>query len=128
MAQERSGRGGWLAPSSQRPSGLRSVGADPWRPRSAMDRGFLSGRGGLSRSAFAAHFTRLVGEAPLRYVTCWRMQLAQGWLRGSTLGLGDIAERLGYQSEDAFKRAFRREVGSAPGSYLRATGADVLVT
>lgn len=88
----------------------------------------LAAEVGLSRSAFAAHFTRLVGETPLRYVTGWRMQLAQGWLRGSAMSLGDMAERLGYQSEDAFKRAFRREVGSAPGSFRRVARDRSLAT
>jgi AraC-like DNA-binding protein len=74
---------------------------------------------GLSRSAFAAHFTRLVGEPPLKYVTGWRMQLARNWLRGSNAGISEIVERLGYSSEDAFKRTFRREVGTPPGTYRR---------
>ena len=88
----------------------------------------LAAEVGLSRSAFAAQFTRIVGEAPLRYVTGWRMRLARSWLRGTALSLGDMAERLGYQSEDAFKRAFRREVGSAPGSYRRVARAESLAT
>ena len=88
----------------------------------------LAAEVGLSRSAFAAQFTRIVGEAPLRYVTGWRMQLARSWLRGTALSLGDMAERLWYQSEDAFKRAFRREVGSAPGSYRRVARAESLAT
>ena len=82
---------------------------------------------GLSRSAFAAHFTRLVGEPPLKYVTSWRMQLARNWLRGSNMGLSEIVERLGYSSEDAFKRAFRREVGTPPGTYRREDKAGQLV-
>ena len=82
---------------------------------------------GLSRSAFAAHFTRLVGEPPLKYVTSWRMQLARNWLRGSSMGLSEIVERLGYSSEDAFKRAFRREVGIPPGTYRRQDNAGQLV-
>jgi AraC-like DNA-binding protein len=74
---------------------------------------------GLSRSAFAAHFTRLVGEPPLKYITSWRMQLARNWLRGTNMGLSEIVDRLGYSSEDAFKRAFKREVGIPPGTYRR---------
>lgn len=74
---------------------------------------------GLSRSAFAGHFTRLVGQPPLRYLTSWRMQLARNWLRGTSMGLWEVADRLGYSSEDAFKRAFKREVGEPPWSYRR---------
>lgn len=79
----------------------------------------LAAEVGLSRSAFAAHFTALVGQSPVQYVTDWRMQLARNWLRGTDMTLGDVGERLGYASEDAFKRAFRREVGVAPGSYRK---------
>lgn len=79
---------------------------------------------GLSRSAFAAQFTRLIGEPPLRYITIWRMQLARNWLRGTDMSLSQIAERLGYSSEDAFKRAFKREVGEAPGGYRRQARSD----
>jgi len=55
------------------------------------------------------------------------MQLARSWLRTSNIGLAEIAERLGYSSEDTFKRAFKREVGSAPGSFRRIARADSLV-
>ena len=81
---------------------------------------------GLSRSAFAAHFTRLVEAPPLTYLTGWRMQLARNWLRGSNIGLSEMVERLGYSSEDAFKRAFRREVGMPPGAYRREDTAPQL--
>jgi len=86
----------------------------------------LAAEVGLSRSAFAAHFTTLMGVAPLRYITCWRMQLASNWLRANGLGIREIAERLGYASEDAFNRAFRREVGVAPGAYRRQSQAGQL--
>jgi len=55
----------------------------------------LAAQVGFSRSAFAAHFTRLVGTPPLRYVTSWRMQLARSWLRTSNMSVAEIAERLG---------------------------------
>ncbi len=87
----------------------------------------IAGEVGLSRSAFAAHFTRFVGEPPLRYITRWRMQLAQNRLYGTTTAVGDIADQLGYSSEDAFKRAFKREVGLPPGAYRKGVGVDQLV-
>lgn len=83
---------------------------------------------GLSRSAFAAHFTRFVGEPPVKYLTRWRMQLAQNWLHGTTTAVGDIADQLGYASEDAFKRAFKREVGLPPGAYRRNSVESQLVS
>jgi AraC-like DNA-binding protein len=54
----------------------------------------------------------------------WRMQLAQTWLRDHETGLGEVAARLGYQSEAAFSRAFKRVVGVSPGAARRATPAD----
>jgi AraC-like DNA-binding protein len=74
----------------------------------------------MSRSAFAARFTALVGESPMRYIARWRMQTAVTWLQEEDLTLSELAARLGYQSEAAFSRAFKRVMGRAPGS-VRAT-------
>ena len=70
----------------------------------------------MSRSSFAARFSELVGEAPMRYVTRWRMHLAVDLLTEEGLTVAAVAERLGYTSEASFARAFKREVGRAPGS------------
>jgi AraC-like DNA-binding protein len=86
----------------------------------------LAARVAMSRSAFASRFARLVGEPPLAYVTRWRMQKAAGLLRQSSATLADIAERVGYDSEAAFSKAFKRTVGSAPGAYRRAAKATVI--
>jgi AraC family transcriptional regulator, alkane utilization regulator len=86
----------------------------------------LAARVAMSRSAFASRFARLVGEPPLAYVTRWRMQKAAGLLRQSSATLADIAERVGYDSEAAFSKAFKRAVGSAPGAYRRAAKATVI--
>ncbi len=77
----------------------------------------------MSRSAFAARFTALVGEPPMRYVARWRMQVAQTWLEEGA-ALGELAYRLGYQSEAAFSRAFKRFMGVPPGAVRR--GDDVV--
>ncbi len=74
---------------------------------------------GMSRSSFAAKFSELVGDPPLQYLTRWRMQLASSWLLDSDLNLSEIAERIGYQSEDPFKRAFKKHTGTPPGAYRR---------
>jgi AraC-like DNA-binding protein len=79
----------------------------------------LASEAALSRSAFAARFTALVGEPPLRYVTRWRMHTATRLLRNERLGMGEVAQRVGYDSEVAFSKAFKREVGIAPGAYRR---------
>jgi len=86
----------------------------------------LAARVAMSRSAFASRFARLVGEPPLAYVTRWRMQKAAGLLRQSSATLADIAERVGYDSEAAFSKAFKRTVGSAPGAYRRAAKATII--
>jgi AraC-like DNA-binding protein len=71
---------------------------------------------GMSRSGFSARFTALVGEPALQYLTTLRMQLAHRELRETNDTLARIAERVGYQSEPAFNRAFKRVVGMPPGA------------
>lgn len=70
----------------------------------------------MSRSSFAARFAELVGEAPMQYVSRWRMHLAVDLLDGDGLTVAATAERLGYASEASFSRAFKRIVGHAPGA------------
>jgi AraC-like DNA-binding protein len=74
---------------------------------------------GLSRSGFAARFSGLVGEAPLEYLSRWRMTRAAELLRESDLPIPQIAEQAGYASEAAFNRAFKRHEGTAPARYRR---------
>jgi AraC-like DNA-binding protein len=69
----------------------------------------------MSRSAFAARFTELAGETPMHYVTRWRMQVAMSALKDGGLTVGEMAHQLGYQSEAAFSRAFKRFTGMSPG-------------
>jgi AraC-like DNA-binding protein len=84
----------------------------------------LAARVAMSRSAFAARFTRLVGEPPLHYVARWRMQKACSLLREGRATIGAVAEAVGYESEAAFSKAFKRAVGTAPGAYRRAKRAS----
>lgn len=79
----------------------------------------LARRACLSRSVFAARFTERMGEPPLQYLTRWRIHLAVGLLQDSDRTLAEIAERVGYASEAAFSKAFKRWTGSAPGTYRR---------
>lgn len=69
----------------------------------------------MSRSAFAARFTELVGQPAMSYLTQWRMQLAHNLRRETTLSIAAIAEQVGYTSEAAFSRAFKRVYGVSPG-------------
>ena len=73
----------------------------------------------MSRSAFAARFTELVGEPAMHYVARWRMHLALTWLNEDRVTLAELANRLGYQSEAAFSRAFKRFNGISPGAVRR---------
>ena len=77
----------------------------------------------LSRSLLAERFAHFVGIPPIQYLTQWRMQLAASLLRSTNLNLAEIAGRVGYGSEAALSRAFKRWVGVAPAPYRR--GADL---
>ena len=78
----------------------------------------------MSRSAFAARFTELVGEPVMQYVTRWRMQLALSALRDEGATVGELASQLGYRSEAAFARAFKRVIGVPPGTVRRRPGGE----
>jgi AraC-like DNA-binding protein len=89
-----------------------SVGA-PWTVES------LSEAAGVSRSAFAVRFKDLLGQTPLEYVTEWRMQKAMKLLEQRDRKLVDVARSVGYESDAAFSKAFKRIVGASPGEYLK---------
>ncbi|HTN52635.1 MAG TPA: AraC family transcriptional regulator [Anaeromyxobacter sp.] len=92
---------------------LHARPADPW----TLDR--LAREVGLSRSALAERFTRLVGEPPMHYLTRWRMQLAS--LQLSTgASVQAVAGEVGYASEAAFSRAFKKVVGAPPATWAEA--------
>jgi AraC-like DNA-binding protein len=79
----------------------------------------LARASGLSRATFARRFTDAVGQAPMAYLTWWRMGVAKQLLCESDLPLSVIASRTGYNSEFAFSKAFKREVGCSPGVFRR---------
>lgn len=95
---------------------LSAFHADPAGPWSLES---LARAAGLSRSAFAARFTDRMGETPMGYLTAWRMDLAARLVRERALPLSRVAERVGYRSEAAFNRAFRRAHGLTPGAFAR---------
>ncbi|GAA1439534.1 AraC family transcriptional regulator [Leifsonia poae] len=72
-----------------------------------------------SRSVFAGRFRELVGESPTRYLTALRMEQAERLLRSERLTIGEAAQRLGYGSDAAFSRAFRRHAGESPATWRR---------
>jgi AraC-like DNA-binding protein len=72
---------------------------------------------GISRSALVERFTRYVSEPPMTYLSRWRLQLAARSLEKTSRGVAEIAADVGYESEAAFNRAFKREFGQPPGRY-----------
>lgn len=109
---------GWLAglrcPQVSR--ALSLLHARPAYPWTLED---LAAQTGMSRTSLTERFQRLLGEPPLRYLTRWRLALAARQLRETQESLGRIAERVGYDSEAAFNRAFKREFGAPPASWRR---------
>ncbi|GIE99908.1 AraC family transcriptional regulator [Paractinoplanes rishiriensis] len=96
---------------------LEAIHADPGRAWTVAG---LASTAGLSRAAFAARFTRQVGEPVMRYVLTLRMQRAKALLRDGHTTVAAVAGRLGYRSDVAFAAAFKRETGSSPGAYRRS--------
>ena len=74
---------------------------------------------GLSRSALVERFTRYLSEPPMTYLTRWRLQLAARTLMRTSKGVAEVASEVGYESEAAFNRAFKREFGTPPARYRR---------
>ncbi len=107
---------GWLA-GTRDPIVGKSLGllhsrvAHPWTIASLAD------EVGISRSALVERFTRYLAEPPMTYLTRWRLQLAARSLEKTSRGVAEIAADIGYESEAAFNRAFKREFGKPPGRY-----------
>jgi AraC-like DNA-binding protein len=87
------------------------------RPAHAWTLGELAKQSGLSRSMLAERFLHIVGVPPIQYLAKWRIQLAASLLRASKCSVAEVAERVGYGSEAALSRAFKRCVGLAPARY-----------
>ncbi|MCB9602609.1 MAG: AraC family transcriptional regulator [Sandaracinus sp.] len=109
---------GWLA--ALRDRGIRTaLELVHERPAEAWTVEALAKHAAMSRSAFAARFTELLGEAPAQYLTRWRVQLAAQRLRQTDEAIAQVASSVGYASEAAFGRAFKRELGVSPAKYRR---------
>jgi len=113
------GQTGWLAglgdPAVSR--ALALIHADVARTWSVEE---LGREVGISRSGLAERFTRLIGMAPMHYLADWRLQVAGQKLRDTSDPLVRIAEQIGYESEAAFSRAFKKKFGTAPATWRRA--------
>jgi AraC-like DNA-binding protein len=106
---------GWLAGLRDPRIGraLAAIHRDPERNWTVAA---LAKHAGMSRSVFAARFTRLVGDPAVRYVSDWKLRLARGELSQTKASLAELSSRYGYGSEAAFCRAFKRHFGVTPGS------------
>lgn len=122
MNQQSSGRTGWLAALGDRVVGgaLNALHADTARAWTVES---LACAAGTSRSVLAKRFAHLMGTTPMQYLTQWRMLLAANLLRGSNAPLSRIARDVGYQTDTAFNRAFRREFGEPPAAWRRSRSA-----
>lgn len=110
---------GWLAGLRDRFVGhalalLHEMPAAPW----TLDE--LGRQVGLSRSALHERFVQFIGAPPMQYLTRWRMQLASNLLRSTNTNVASIALEVGYDSEAAFARAFKRAVGLPPAAWRKA--------
>jgi len=110
---------GWLAGLRDRFVG-RALALIHERPGQDWSVEELGQRVGLSRSALYERFEALVGQPPMQYLTQWRMQVASRLLRDSRLTVAAVALEVGYESEAAFARAFKRAVGTPPAAWRRA--------
>ena len=114
---------GWLA-------GLRDEGVGRAlthlhaRPTHDWSLDELAREAGMSRSVLAERFAHFVGVPPMQYLAQWRMQLAASLLTGTSMSLAQIADQVGYGSETALSRAYKRWVGVAPADFRRGKRGD----
>ena len=113
---------GWLA-GLRDPVVGQALAALHGEPREPWTVERLARLVGLSRSVFAERFTEMVGQPPMQYLTLWRMQLASRLLlEGGQVAA--VADAVGYESEAAFSRAFKKIVGQAPATWRKGNGSS----
>jgi AraC-like DNA-binding protein len=110
---------GWLG-ALQDPKIGKAISKIHRNPGRAWTLDLLAREASMSRSAFAARFTELVGEPVMHYLTRWRMHSAHARLQEGNATVSEVALTLGYESEAAFNRAFKRHLGISPGMAKRA--------
>ena len=114
-------RRGWLA-GLRDPQIGRALALLHARPTDEWTAETLALEVGMSRSVFAERFTALVGHPPMHYLALWRMHVAAQQLREGQGSVAQIAFEVGYGSEAAFSRAFKRQFGTSPGMWRRQSG------
>jgi AraC-like DNA-binding protein len=113
-------RRGWLA-GLRDPQLGRALALMHARPTETWTAEALALEVGMSRSAFAERFSAVVGQPPMQYLTMWRMHLAAQSLREGRRSVAQVGAAIGYESEAAFSRAFKRQFGQSPGSWRRVS-------
>jgi AraC-like DNA-binding protein len=111
-------RSGWLG-ALRDPHIGRAIALVHEHPARRWTVDALAGELAMSRSAFSARFTELVGEPAMQYITTWRMHVALAALQTGDATVAQLADQLGYRSEAAFARAFKRVIGTSPGAVRR---------
>ncbi|MFZ5957892.1 AraC family transcriptional regulator [Pseudomonas knackmussii] len=111
-------RRGWLA-ALRDPHIGRALALLHARPTESWTAEALALEVGMSRSVFAERFTAVVGQPPMQYLTLWRMHVAAQLLREGRGNVAQIGFAVGYESEAAFSRAFKRQFGTSPGTWRR---------
>lgn len=109
---------GWLAGMRDHAVG-RALSLLHEKPAEAWTLERLSEGVGLSRSSLHERFVHYIGQAPMQYLTQWRMQVASSMLRETNAKLMEVAMSAGYESEAAFSRAFKRVAGVSPGAWRK---------
>jgi AraC-like DNA-binding protein len=93
---------------------LQLIHADPMRDWTVEQ---IAAASGTSRSVLAERFKAVLGQPPMQYLAVWRLQLATNLLRDATRSIAEVAGEVGYESEAAFNRAFKRHLGMPPGAW-----------
>ena len=118
MSNNPTAKTGWLGALQDKQIG-RAILAIQRAPEYEWTVELLAEEVAMSRSAFAARFKKLMGETPMKYLLNWRMHIAMTWLKERELTVAELADQLGYQSEAAFSRAFKRVTGLSPRQIRR---------
>src|SRR5262249_17235552 len=116
------GQAGWLAGMRDASVG-HVLGLLHEQPEAAWTLDRLADEAAMSRSTLHERFVHFIGQPPIQYLAQWRMQLAAHRLRDTNAKILEVALGVGYESEAAFSRAFKRAVGVAPGAWRAGAGA-----
>jgi AraC-like DNA-binding protein len=118
------GEPGWLAGARDAELGkvLRAMHQQPAHPWTIAE---LAAEAGLSRTVLVGRFRRVLGESPMAYLTRWRLGLGARALTSTSHGVAQIASEVGYESEAAFNRAFKRVYGRPPATYRKGKAIAV---